>query len=570
MALEKQRLGLCWRSLTGLAGFWVVSVAAWGDGDRDAGNKSAIAAVPKAAVDQAVALDDPSVVTPSTASEASNAVDEDAIEMDPGVGATPGQDKKGAITPEYKRPDRWSLTAGGSQRKDWLTGKNRWHLNGEFNARKVLGMPKWLNGTLEHRTRYETFDVPWRRGQTGGQDQIPLQTVLWLEAHQDGYRGGFEFWDARQFGAKPDDTLNNTMVNVANFTQIYGAWSTQNLLDSGLGFETKVGRQTLELGSRRLVARNAYRNTVNSFTGLMMRLREGHGEWQVHAFAAQPVLRLPDQKDKLLNNEWAWNKEEKDMLFAGLFAETQALPWNLNGEMYFYYLNEVPGYVYQDFDQSRLGRRRLFTPGLRIFWPARKGEWDFEVESVAQTGTSREDPRAREISHEAFLEHLQLGYTFNLPWQPRLIAQYDYASGGMDGKGTTTHSFDSLYGARRFEYGPTGIWGPFNRNNINAPGTRLLLIPHRNLTGFLAYRAWWMADSKALWQPANLIDPTGRAGDFLGHTVELSGRWDPRDNVSLEAGWNYLIKGNFARDAPEAPANHDNVNYFYVQTEIRF
>jgi hypothetical protein len=490
--------------------------------------------------------------------------------MDPGVGLTPGKDQKGAMPPEYKRPDRWSLTAGGSQRKDWLTGKNRWYLNEDFNARKLLGMPKWLNGTLEHRTRYESFDRPWRRGQTGGQDQIPLQTVLWLEAHRDGYRAGFEFWDARQYGAKPDDTLNNTMVNVANFTQMYGAWSTRNLLDSNLGFEAKIGRQTLELGSRRLVARNAYRNTVNSFTGLMMRLREGQGDWQVHAFAAQPVLRLPDEKEKLLHNDWAWNEEEKDMLFAGFFAETRALPWDLNGELYFYYLNEVPGYVYEDFDQSRLGRRRLFTPGFRMFWPARKGEWDFEVESAAQTGASREDPWSKQISHEAFLQHLQVGYTFDLPWQPRLIAQYDYASGGMNGSGTTTHSFDSLYGARRFEYGPTGIWGPFNRNNINAPGTRLLLIPHRNLTTFAAYRAWWMADSKALWQPANLIDPTGRAGDFMGHTVEFSVRWDPRYNVSMEAGWNYLIKGDFARNAPDAPANHDNVNYFYVQTELRF
>jgi hypothetical protein len=168
------------------------------------------------------------------------------------------------------------------------------------------------------------------------------------------------------------------------------------------------------------------------------------------------------------------------------------------------------------------------------------------------------------------LQHLHLGYTFDLPWEPRLMLQYDYASGGRNGSGTTSHSFDTLYGARRFDFGPTGIFGPFARNNINAPGTRLLLIPHRELTAFLAYRAWWMADSKALWQPAGLIDPTGQAGDFMGHTIELSTRWDPRDNLSLEAGWNTLIKGSFARNAPDAPANHDNVNYFYVQTMLRF
>ncbi|WP_162560176.1 hypothetical protein [Methylotetracoccus oryzae] len=52
--------------------------------------------------------------------------------------------------------------------------------------------------------------------------------------------------------------------------------------------------------------------------------------------------------------------------------------------------------------------------------------------------------------------------------------------------------------------------------------------------------------------------------------MELSMRWDARDNVCLEAGWNTLIKGTFARIAPDAPTNRDNVNYFYVQKMVRF
>ena len=494
----------------------------------------------------------------------------DSDELDPGVGVTPAQDEPGATAPEYKQPNRWSLTAGGSQRKDWLTGRNRWTLGERFNAKRVLGMPDWLNGTLEHRTRYETFDVPWRRGQAGGEHQIPLQTVLWLEANHAGFRAGFEFWDARQFGAQADYTLNNSMVNVADFTQIYAAWSTPDLLDTGLGFEIKGGRQTLDLGSRRLVARNAFRNTVNAFTGLMARLRDGDGDWEVLTFATHPVLRLPDEKSELLNNDWAWDQEQGNKVFAGVFAETAALPWDFRGELYCFYLNEDPSSDFPDGNPRLAGSRRLFTPGFRLFWPARKGMWDFELESVAQTGRSRATATARVQDHEAVLQHLHLGYTFDLPWEPRLMLQYDYASGGRSGRGTTSHSFDTLYGARRFDFGPTGIFGPFARNNINAPGTRLFFIPHRDLTGFVAYRAWWMADSKALWQPAGLIDPTGKAGDFMGHTVELSARWDPRDNLSLEAGWNYLIKGNFARNAPGAPTNHDNVNYFYVQTMLRF
>ena len=170
-------------------------------------------------------------------------------QSDPGVGKTTAQDKKGSTPPEYK-PRRWSLTAGGSQRKDWLSGKDRFDWPSEYNTKKTLGLPDWLNASLEYRARYETLDAPFVKGQTGGQYQIPMQTVLWMEANYKALRVGFEFWDARQYGTKTGQTLNNTMVDSADFPQIYAALSTQNLLDSGLGFEAKGGRMSLDLGSR--------------------------------------------------------------------------------------------------------------------------------------------------------------------------------------------------------------------------------------------------------------------------------------------------------------------------------
>lgn len=483
-----------------------------------------------------------------------------ARERESAIANTPKQDKKGATPPEYKRPNRWSLTAGGSQRHDWLTGKNRFELHEHINARKVLGMPEGLDGMLEQRTRYESFDTPWQKGQAGGQDQIPLQTVLWLEGHHDGYRAGFEFWDARQFGAEPRWPVNNTMVNVGNFAQLYGAWSTTRLADSSLGLEAKAGRMTLDLGSRRLVARNVYRNTTNAFTGLQLRLRDPETRWQVQVFANQPVQRLPTDKSQLQNNDWAWDQELPGSVFTGAIADTEALPWAIRAELYLYYLSE---------NADSTLNRELYTPGLRLYRQPTQGEFDFEAETVGQTGAARPSKSARaRMDVQAFYEHVQAGYTFDLPWDPRILFQYDYATGGS--QGDTSHSFDTLFGARRWEYGPTGIFGPFSRNNINSPGARLFVIPHRDLTAFLAYRAWWMADAQAPWQAADLWDPTGKAGDFMGQTVEFATRWEPHDNIALEAGWTALTKGEFAKTALGAPADHGNVNYFYVQSEIRF
>jgi hypothetical protein len=503
----------------------------------------------------------------SPAKAAQNAKPPANAQAEPGVGKTPAEDKVGSAPPEYRRIRRAGLAATGSQRKDWLTGSNRFDWPTEFNAKKTLGLPDWLNASLEYRVRYESMDAPFAKGQTGSQYQVPMQTALWMEANYQALRVGFEFWDARQYGTKAGQTLNNTMVDSANFPQIYAALSTLNLFDSGLGAEVRGGRMTMNLGSRRLVARNVFRNTTNSFTGVLFRLRDAESAWQVQVFANQPVVRLPDQAALLLHNDYAWDQEQKNAFFTGIFGEAFRLPFNTSGELYLYYLGENPN--------NSTNNRRLFTPGLRWFKSAKKGEFDFEGESVAQTGNrydtvynAKGKGTGTYMDVEAFYEHIEFGYTFDLPWDPRLLLQYDYATGGTSGG--TSNSFDTLFGARRWEYGPTGIFGAFARNNINSPGTRLFVVPHRDVTAFAAYRAWWMANSKAAWQPANLIDPTGKTGDFLGHTVELSARWDPHENVAIEGGWTYLIKGSFARNAPGAPANHDNVNYVFVQTEFRF
>lgn len=477
-----------------------------------------------------------------------------------GAGGTPKGNNNGTV-PEYK-PRRWSLGATGSQREDWLSGKTRFDWAPEYSLQNQLKLPAWFSATLEQRTRYETYDVPWIKGQTGGQYQIPLQTVLWMEAHSESFRAGLELLDARQFGAGPKSTLNNTMVDVADFVQIYAGYVNRNLFDTGLGFQAKAGRQTIDMGSRRLIARNAFRNTINAFTGVLMRLRDGQGDWEVQAFATQPVVRLPDQQSQLLHNDYAWDQEQHNTIFTGLFA-TKVLPWKSAGEIYLYYLQE---------DKTSSKQRNLYTPGFRVYRQPRKGEPDFEIESIAQVGTARESSTAPIHDVQAHFGHIQAGYTFNVPWYPRFLVQYDYASGGTSGHGAhvTSNSFDTLFGARVFEFGPTGIFGPFARNNISSPGYRLFVTPHRDLALFTAHRLWWMADRRALWQPANLIDPTGRSGDFMGQTVEVAMRWDAHHNFAFQAGWETLIKGGFARNAPGAPANHDNVNYFYVQSQFRF
>jgi len=147
--------------------------------------------------------------------------------------------------------------------------------------------------------------------------------------------------------------------------------------------------------------------------------------------------------------------------------------------------------------------------------------------------------------------------------------EYDYASGDKDPKDGKDQRFDTLYGARRFDFGPTGIYGAFVRSNINTPGYRIGINPRSDVQAFLSHRFFWLAEEKDSWTSANLRDTTGNTGNFIGQQLELSTRWDVNSSLNLETGWTHLFKGDFAKNAPKAPDSQD-VDYFYVQSQFRF
>ena len=78
--------------------------------------------------------------------------------------------------------------------------------------------------------------------------------------------------------------------------------------------------------------------------------------------------------------------------------------------------------------------------------------------------------------------HASAGYTFDAAWTPRVRVAWDYASGDADPNDGQNNRFDTLFGARRFEYGPTGIYGAVFRANLNSPEIRLILKPNKQVT----------------------------------------------------------------------------------------
>jgi len=137
----------------------------------------------------------------------------------------------------YSKPP---FAAFSSQMQDALLGSDKYE-KPVWNLHDTLDLPKWLSMSLEQRTRYETMDGTFKAGGKGGDQQIPVQPDLWLQANLGAFRFGAEYLDARALNADSGSGVNNTHADTADFLQGYAAWADQNVLYSGIGAEVTAG-----------------------------------------------------------------------------------------------------------------------------------------------------------------------------------------------------------------------------------------------------------------------------------------------------------------------------------------
>jgi hypothetical protein len=440
--------------------------------------------------------------------------------------------------------------------------------NGPWRLSEAASLPDWLDLSGTQRTRYETLDGQFRVGRQGGDQMLALRTTLRLEMKTGPFSVVGEMVDSRQelSDAGSPAAVLITSVNAVELLQGYAAMRFDGLLFDDSRSEVRLGRQTMDVGSRRLVARNDFRNTINAFTGI-------HWNWQakdgptVRSFYVLPVVPRPLDPASLLDNDIEFDEESFDLQFWGLHAQWPKLLWGATGEVYVFGLHE------KDSADLPTRNRQLYTPGLRLFRKPAKGAWDFDAESVLQFGTMRNSFAATDthyLDHFAFFGHGEVGYTFNEAWSPRVAVLYDYASGDDSPTDGDSNRFDTLYGARRFEHGPTGIYGAFARSNIQSPGLRLSAMPRPALELMTTYRPYWLASDTDAWTTSGLRDPAGNSGSFIGHQVEARVRWDVLPgNLRLEVGGAYLFAGEFVKDAPNATGQGDTA-YAYASLEITF
>lgn len=433
-----------------------------------------------------------------------------------------------------------------------------------WRLKTATGAPDWLDISGSYRVRYEGVADGFRPGQANGDQILVERLLLSVEADLGGAYVGAEFQDSRSHLDGNGTPLGTDDVNAAELLRAYLGFKGGGVLVDGDKLDVQAGRMTVDSGSRRLVSRNNFRNTINAFTGIQG-MWTGPSGWRVQAFVTLPVERQPSRFADLDENRVEFDDENFDTILSGLHLSRTKLIAGATGEVYVYRLDEEDG------DGRNTADRELWTPGVRLVKARAKGAFDWEIEATYQTGTSRSSTAASNVTdldHRAGFFHVHLGRSFDVPWAPRAVLQFDYATGDGDPTDGRNGRFDTLYGGRRSEFGPTGIWGPLARGNLITPGFQVDAGPTSDVSLLLGYRAAWLEEARDTFVGAGLRNITGRSGTFFGHQME--GRVQLQlipGNLMLELGGSVLTDGEFLREAPAAP---DNGAAYYGYSQLVF
>lgn len=442
------------------------------------------------------------------------------------------------------RPGRWLTAMVGALVMSATSGAA---LAEDASAPQAEAPGFEVNFSGSVRVRYETVSAPFRAGLEGSDQFLSSQIFLRADARMGQVAGVVELIDARGTLADDGSIVATSAVNALDIYQAY--------LDLPLGERVRVraGRFIMPIGSKRLADASSFSNVPDNFEGVQLHVSPGE-HWQLLGFVTAPVERRSSDQASLRRNAQGFDRADWDTRFMGAHLTRTSLPESLNAEAYLFVLDQADG-------------TRLYTPGARLWREAAPGRADFEAELIGQTGDQPVGGNTLDV--RAWSAHAAAGYTFEGAWSPRLSAQLVYASGDDNPADARWNRFNPLFGARRGDFGSTGLSFTHFRENLIAFGPRLDL---RNGPAAIVVQVQEsrLASDTDRWRVAGLRDTSGQSGSRIGTLAEVRGTyWLKPDRLQLEAGTMVLFRGEFARNAPNAAASSDPV-YGYVMLSAPF
>jgi hypothetical protein len=172
--------------------------------------------------------------------------------------------------------------------------------------------PDGLDLSANMRLRYEAIDGQARPGFNDSDDLLALRTILTAQYKSGPIRLAAELYDSRAWLADHRTPISTNEVNTLELVQAHAAIDLPGALGRGTTVSLQGGRFLLNIGSRRLVAADDYRNTTNGYTGLKADI--GAGRLRGTLVYVLPQVRLPDDLDAILDNRPRIDRESFDLV----------------------------------------------------------------------------------------------------------------------------------------------------------------------------------------------------------------------------------------------------------------
>lgn len=395
-------------------------------------------------------------------------------------------------------------------------------------------LPRWVRFNGEYRVRLEGIGGNNFRPSSDAYvlSRVRINTTFiplsWL-------RAGFQGQDAQVMArnAKPDGP---PFEDTFDLRQAYVELG--NVESNKLGL--RAGRQEMVFGEQRLVGHVSWLNTARAFDAVRATYRNKHV--RVDAFAAS-VVNV---------REAEFNKRTDGNNFHGVYTVLNTLVPKGTVEPYVFWRlargvrSEAGG----------LQKLNFQTYGVRSAGklPAR---FDYNMDVAGQAGSlGPEDV-------QAWAGHWLLGYTVAAKYTPRVIAEYNYATGDPDPADGHREAFDQLYPTPHDKYGLADQVGWKNIHHIRS-GVELKPSAKLALSG--GYHSWWLASTRdGLYNAGGALlarVADGSAGRHVGQEGDMQAVYTVNAQIQLSGGYARIFPGTFLQRA--TPGHSHNFSYVMI------
>lgn len=413
----------------------------------------------------------------------------------------------------------------------------------------------WLDVGADYRFRYENRENDFRRGVNVTDEPFLLRSRIYLAVRNkfDPLRFTLELEDDRRNHSH--FARDNRDVDLAEPIQLYG----ELFFKDGLGkddlgndrpISIKAGRMAFEQLDRRLIARNEWRNTTNTFQGVRATFGQHKNDWELDLFALQPIVRFTEQL----------NQRDKGQWFYGAVFDWRKWSDIVTLSPSYFYLKQDGDEVKYNSSGARVSNatdREIHTAGLRGYGLIGKSGFDYDFSYYRQWGEDGAN------DHKAYSHITEFGYTADHAWQPRFSINYGVASGDKSSSTGTTERFDRLFGFAR----PWSSNDYIQMENINATKIRAEFSPFTGVKIDTGY-SWYKLDSATdRWGASSIArDRSGRYGRDLGEEYDVRVRFPLHKQVAANVGYAYFKGGDYVKG--NIGDRKDSSNFFYVELTV--